>query len=74
MPLTLIAQVDRRSPNRLSTPPCPHCGHDESMVGTLRSPSLVCFRCTDCGNDLVVNKNPGGNAQAAFGASAPSEA
>jgi hypothetical protein len=74
MPLTLIPQVDRRSANRLATPPCLHCGHDEHMVGTLRTPSLVCFRCTACGNDLVVNKNPGGAAHPGFAAGAASEA
>jgi len=59
MPLMLIAQSDRRSPSRVATPPCPHCGHDEAMVGTLRTPNVICFRCTACGEDVMVNRNSG---------------
>jgi rRNA maturation protein Nop10 len=58
MPLTLIAKDDRRSPQRVLTPPCPRCGHDEAMVGAHRTPSAVLFRCMVCGGDVVVHKTP----------------
>ena len=33
MSVLTFAAVDRRSPNRLPTPSCPHCGTDEFVVG-----------------------------------------
>ena len=74
MPLRLIARVDRRSPNRLPTPPCPRCGHDESMVGTIRTPGLVGFRCMGCGTDLVVATHPPSEVRPRFAASIRREA
>ena len=74
MLLKLIAQADRRSPDRLPTPACPRCGHDEAIVGRIRTPCLVSFRCMACGNDLVVNTRQARSDQPDFSSPAPSEA
>jgi transcription elongation factor Elf1 len=48
MTVTLIACADRRRPNRLPTPTCPHCRTDESVIAVIRTTQFVYFRCHQC--------------------------
>jgi hypothetical protein len=59
LPLQLVVQSDRRSPYRLPTPRCAHCGRAETMVAIIRTPPMICFRCMACGNDVVVRTKAG---------------
>ena len=48
MSVLTFAAVDRRSPNRLPTPSCPHCGTDQFVVAVIRTTKFVFFRCQSC--------------------------
>lgn len=50
MTVKLTALVDRRSDNRLPTPPCSRCVGDHTMVGIIRTTRFVYFRCPNCGD------------------------
>jgi transcription elongation factor Elf1 len=57
MSVLLIARADRRRPNRLPTPECPHCGSDESVIAVLRTKQFVYFRCDEC-RELLPRRIP----------------
>lgn len=59
MAVILIRRPDRRSANRLPTPPCPRCGHDHHVAGAIRTANLVYFQCGTCG-ELLVQPMPAG--------------
>ena len=54
MTVTLIAAVDRRSPNRVSPPVCPRCGTDAAVTVMNRTTTFVYFGCDMCRELLPV--------------------
>jgi len=46
-------QSERRTQARLITPACPRCPHHPPMIGFVRTPDAVYFRCRECQELLV---------------------
>jgi predicted nucleic acid-binding Zn ribbon protein len=49
-----VATIDRRSPDRTSTPACPSCGTDRFVVAAFRSKRIIFFRCDTCRHQELI--------------------
>jgi hypothetical protein len=53
---TLPFAVERRSANRVKTPPCLWCGDDKNVVALIRRPQFIYFQCTNCGSVILKDR------------------
>jgi tRNA(Ile2) C34 agmatinyltransferase TiaS len=56
MTLSHTLAIERRAPDRVVTPSCPDCGKDAKVVGVIRRPQYIYFRCTKCGRTMLIDR------------------